>query len=279
MAEKREGNNLSDSDVNRAVNSAVEYFMGKVMQQNPMINHDNIPNYIDSRKIGAFANQLRCSDELAEMDEQDKYEAIVNGIMGFLGSREGLTPMGRAIISRGGLEARVGKESPGKRTWKGEQGRDYAIQAAKDIYNAMDKTERELAPDYIETLAGMAKQGIAAKSAHIYQEYGLISPETHEAIMDERTQRIGEGVEKMVGMTKSYVVGEQDTSPSSYKAAAAVIGLVGIGIILASETLTTGNVIGGGVSVLGSGIIGAAMILTSLIFLLKRNKKKASEYN
>lgn len=253
-------------DLGSIVNSAIEEGVGAIIKMHPRFADQEslLKNYLDKRKINEYLRDYmtyNLSNNNA-LDEKD----LTKKFAGYVVSGEFFDERGQNIILRTGLkeQSKKGfKRGIAREILEGEKYLDDNISAFRDLYQLF-QTESNIKrmPKLQEAVATVENMRFADTAINIIYEHGLINKLDYRFLKRAVNERAREGVNYTIKSLKDYVVPQ--------KAAAVVLGVLGLGSLLMNNSIT-GNVIG--VSNPNSfGLLGGILLLVSAFLLWSKKK-------
>lgn len=241
-------------------------------------------SYLDSKKINSFISKIENNENFKRFNLSEKAEFLEKNIQQYILDYMPFNESGKNIL-KSSLESIAGK-SVFFSTKKGKEKRIKGALSKKELANRLSyeiSKNPQVYANEMPELVFAAKESNRGKLygsiADIFYGFGGISKDIYSQVKS-RTQMYAEKVLEMAEQgLKNYALGKdiqkdykvakmEDYIPK--KAVASIFGLFGFGLIVASGLRLTGNVIGG-VSNLGTGLIGGLFLLIAFgLFLRKK---------
>ncbi|MEK6917743.1 MAG: hypothetical protein AABW51_02235 [Nanoarchaeota archaeon] len=272
--EKEEG---VSSRVKNVTNYGIDTGLNGILENHPgwISYRDSLRSHIDEQKFEAEKNRIFAETNEASRSgkfasEYLMWKHVYEQIAKVVASGKVFDDFGNEVILNKSLEERAsnGFFVGGARRELSEQTElDKKIGAFNELYDLMKKGDyAQRMPELAEAAATIQDAGMLNAAVDILKYHGLIDGRKYSIIKDSIKEK-ADGVYE-TALTKI----EEYSSKPVQKAAAAILGIFGVGILIATKTAITGGVIGTLPS--SSSFIAIGLMIVSLIWMWKAFKSK-----
>ncbi len=236
-----------------------------------------LSKHIDRKKLYGFAENIYRELRRKNVPEHIRMDYLSDAVSNYIAGGAMFDERGKELILRKGLE---GKAQGGffggffaRRELEGEAYIDNVVSAFSEMYDKIEEGKVEgVMPDVAEAAKTIKYLGFANEAINVLNEYGLMGKRRlgnlfrtdYSDIKGKIRGRIDEEYNQAVRGLESYI--------SPVKIAASIFGVFGIGLIVASQTGITGNVIGNSTSSFSATAAGIVLLIFGLILFLGRKK-------
>lgn len=280
MPQERESGN-SAGDANAVINKAVQRGMNALVKDHPRFSESQeyLMKHLDQERLeqGVYRIQQEIyeqEDVSPEQASQMFYDAVSN----YVASGAVFDDNARNVLLRGGLEEKT--EDSSNTSWmarllgKGNQSRelegekyfDQVTSAFGDVYTLMKSGDHsKRMPELAQSAGTLYDMGFLDNALEVLYTRGLINEGDYDTVktsIRDRTKYESEKAGKLIG---KYAMAQQ-----AQKAAAGLLGIIGIGLIISTQQGITGNIIKNSLGNIGTGILGIVSLIISLVLFLKK---------
>jgi hypothetical protein len=261
MPKREERNTGNQVDLGQLVNSAIQGGIETIVKEHPRFENkqDLLISYLDKKKINDYIKDYMDSSG-GRVDPHDLTEKFGS----YVASGGFFDDKGKEII----LSYSLKKDSRGffgggaRKMLEGEKYLDKTMTAFRDLYGMLQKGGyAEKMPELTKAVSTVYDMGFADAAVNVLYAHGLMDEGKYNVLKEAIADRAKEGVE--------YTNQQLTEMVTPQKAVAAVIGVVGAGILLSSNKLT-GAVIGVNETNLLSLVIGGLLLVAGIFFGFKR---------
>ena len=272
-------------DLVAIVNGAIKEGIGAIVQAHPRftsqenflmahVDKDKLNNYI----AGAAEVIKKYEDNPQELQKivQEFYKNTANHVA----SGELLSERGKELILRKSLKEKAGGwfgSRKARETLEGEKYLDKALGSFMEIYELMKSGDyAKRMPEIAEALGNLYEMGFADATVNVLYQNGGLDKNRYYTLKKAITERAKYSVEIAEKELQKHIGGLEKAAE---KAAAAILAILGIGVILKTNTIT-GNAIGisSGITSLPAVLWGLA-VLGAGIWMLARSSRKNKKEN
>lgn len=247
MSQKREPEEKGGIDLGQIVNSAITEGIDSIIKDHPRFEGYEafLMKQVDKKKLNDYLGEA--GEELqkklegyenpkdAKKELKDFYDKTAKYIP------EALTEKGKELILRNSSKKDAGRWFFGvnaRKLLKGEDYLDKTMGAFSQLYELSksgDYAQRH--PEFVQAVSTVYDMGFFDTAVNVLYQEGKMNKKKYHELKKVITERTKQG--------EKYVMEnlEQTVSPNYKKAAAIILGLIGVGILLSSNSIT-GNVIG-----------------------------------
>jgi hypothetical protein len=294
MAEEKEEG--TDNSADGAVRYGISTGLREILENHPdLIRYgDVLGGHIDGQKFGAEKNRIFTETNEAARNGKfaSKYimlEHVYEEIAKVVASGTVFDDVGTRALLEGGLAEIVNKGFfvGGARPEQEKRTKlDDIMEANSTIYGILKSEEYDprKMPELIGAVETVQRMGVWGNVVDVLKDHGLMDEEKYYAIKTEIEKRAIGIYDAVKANIPNYISqaskkeGETEvtdiTKKTKQKVAASILGILGLGILIATKTAVTGGVIGALPS--SSRFIGAGLLVVSLVWMWKvfsRNKK------
>jgi len=252
------------------IGSAVNIGVGEIIKLHPrFINSGHyIANHLNSQSLNEMFDKLYTTAQKNKVSKDKIGEYITIGLANYISSGGAFDHTGKETILKTSLEAKAGKGfirgMSARRELAGDKYLDQIISAWSEVNEIAKAGGQELPEEIARPMQYLSRLGFAIPAAEILEENGLISRHQYSQIKDNIKKGAYESHREATQRLEGY---------SRYqKAAALIIGFLGLGIIAFSSGIT-GAVIGAPVKFAG-GFSGIVLVIISCILLMISSNKR-----
>jgi hypothetical protein len=229
-------------DLTRLVNSAVQEGVGIIASNQPKFTPELLAQYLDPKKLNQYALSIARKAEEYQQQGKDPQDAINHAyrtLAGKVASGRLFNDRGKEIVLNEGLQKRAKRmwfgRGAAKEVLEGEKYLDDAMKSMRDVYTLMKSGDyAKKMPDLANALSKLDDLGFLDATSNILYKNGQLNEGKYMALKSA----IRDKTEKRVGDVQKYI-----DHYFSQSLAAAVLAIVGIGVLFTSNGIT-GNVIG-----------------------------------
>lgn len=252
--------------------SAVNMGVGEIIRLHPRFTNAGqyIASHINSQGVSQMFDKIYKHAQRNNMPKDKIGEYIAVGLANYIASGRAFDNSGKETILRTSLEAKAGsglfKGFSARRELSGDKYLDHVIGAWSKI-NAIAKAGgQEVPEDMAKPLKYLDQLGFAVPAVEILQESGLLKGNQYHEIKNEIRKGAYESHTEALGKLQEY---------SHYqKAAALLIGGIGLALLLASGMNFTGGVIGANAGKnLFLCFIGVCSLVSSLVLFARKPRR------
>ena len=257
-------------DLVSLVNSAVQEGVGVISQEHPRFSPEFLAKYIDPKKINQYAHKI--SIKAGEYQEQGRdpkevVERAYRTLAGRVASGKLFNEKGKEIVLSESWQKKSGGwfgifgGGKAREVLEGEKYLDDAMRSFKDIYNLMKSGDyAQRMPQLANAVASIYDLGFLDAATNILYQNGQLKEGKYLAFKEA----IREKTKRKIGQTQEYL-----NRTFSQSLAAAVLAIVGVGVLFTSNSIT-GSVIGATNQTNTLALIfGAASLILGFYFLMK----------
>lgn len=245
-------------DLGKIVNSAIGEGIDAIIKNHPRFTDQEelLLHYLDKKKINKYLN-----DYVEHFGGVIDIKHLTEKFGGYVASGELFNERGKELILRESL----GKESMrfftggmAREVLRGEKYLDETMASFKDLHRLFktgDYSQRM--PKLAEAVSTVYDMGFADAAVNILYENSLMNKTNYRVFKRAISERVKSGVEQTQRSLADYILPQ--------RAAAVILGILGLGVLLASNNIT-GAVIGVGKTSL-SGLLFGILSLVAGIWL------------
>ena len=193
---------------------------------------------------------------------------LYNATAGHVASGEFFTERGKQLVLRKSFESDSKKWFRGKEAkeiLEGEKYLDDVMRSFKELYNLVKSGDyAQRMPELASAVSTVYDMGFADAAVNVLYENGLMDKERYKVFKKAVREKTKQGVEATGKTLTDYLMPE--------KVAAVVLGVLGLGILTTSNSIT-GNVIGVSGSTNFIAMILGAVVLGTGVWMFFRKKK------
>ncbi|HJZ18849.1 MAG TPA: hypothetical protein VJ208_01990 [Candidatus Nanoarchaeia archaeon] len=234
-------------DPNEIINSAIEDEIDAMLQRHPRFRgfKGYITKHIDRKRLREKVDEIYGKTRGSGLNEEQTSLYLRRGIADYVASGAVFDEAGQKVILRKGLEEEAKK--PGvlnyfakrraQKILEGERKFDSALEAWSEIYQQFKSGNYDM-PELERPLEYLSKAGFSSTAAEILDEAGLINKSQYRKIK----RKIRKGFRE----AEKEAYGGLEKNAGYQKVAASILGILGIGALIASgaSIALTGGVIG-----------------------------------
>ncbi|MCL5730477.1 MAG: hypothetical protein M1165_02840, partial [Candidatus Pacearchaeota archaeon] len=254
------------------INAAAQAGIGEIIRQHPRFRKfgNFMAGYLDKNYLSHTFDQLYANAQANQMPPEQIESYLTNQIANQIASGGAFDSHGKEVILRRSLSAKAtgGKfleRVVARRQLEGEKYLDKALGAWNQIYTLAKEGGYNLPAEIEEPMKYLNTIEFATPAVDILKEADLIDSRQYS--------RIKENIRR--GFKQSHAQAVSGLEKYSTYGAAAIFGVLGISLLVASGLNLTGGVIG---SALGknllTGVIGSILVISALALLLKKPRKR-----
>ncbi len=266
--------------VNELINSAVQEGVGAIVENHPRFkNYENfILKHLDKKELNQKFKELYNHAVSKKFSPDDAAKYIHHGLANYVVSGALFDDVGKEVILKNSLEEKAKSGFFGglfaRRKLEGEKYLDNTVEAFQDLYGLMQQGGyAERMPEVAESLQTIYDVGFLNPALDVLKHYGLIDKSKYNSIKnlvikktEEAREGVIKGIEKYAGVIdkEKQKSGEyqQEAKHLYQKAAAFILGILGIFFLLNSKLEITGAIIGASKN---DSIIGVLLIIISFL--------------
>jgi len=259
-------------DLGEVVNSAVEEGVEGIIEGRPRFSgqEEFLLQHIDKKKIKTYATNI--GKQLQNYKDPKKAEKAIGkfykDLAGYVASGELLDEKGKEIVLRASWERKARSWFGGgeaKEVLRGEKYLDKVMGSFRDIYRLLKN------PDYAQRMPELAKaaatvndMGFIDAVVNVLYKDGLMDKHKYIFFKKAIRKRAEEGAEYTQQKIQDYIMPQ--------KAAAAILGVLGLATILTTSKIT-GGAIGASKSDLFGLIAGVLLLVSGIWTWFKKMKQ------
>lgn len=287
MAKKSESKNTQIA-VNELINSSVQEGVKAIIKNHPRFKNyeEFILKHLDKKELNQKFNELYNHVISKKLSSNEATEYIHSGLANYVASGALFDDAGKEIILKKSLEEKAGtgffKGFFARKKLDGEKYLDNTMEAFQDLYGLMQQGKyAERMPEVAESLGTIYDVGFLNPALDILKHYGLIDKSKYnsmKSLVIKKTEEAREGVVKGIEKYAAAIDKEkqendkysQEAKPYYQKAAAFILGILGVFFLLNSKLEITGAIIG---ATKNDSIIGVLLIIISFLLFFVGFKK------
>lgn len=275
------------------INAAIQEGMGNLLSTHPEFAKagDYIGEHVDQRKMGLEVQKIEeyLQEHGRDWSEEQKSRFMYEHLAEYVSSGEILDEPAKRVILNGGLEEKAEQS----RSWWGGRGKRHSPEsednirqvtsAFRDLYHIMGSSDyAKRMPQLYEAVGNIYDLGFLSAAVDVLKSKGLLKEGKYVALKNAIKGRIQETADRSGELMSEYISPQQKKEDAEreeqgerqphfprrgYKeraVAAAIIGAVGLGLVLASNTRLTGNVLGTTTTNTAAGFGGLLLVIAAL---------------
>jgi hypothetical protein len=248
--------------------SAMNMGIGEIIRIHPrFINSGQfIADHINHDVMGQMFDQLYTYAVHKKMPKDEIGQYITKGLASYIASGQAFEDKGRERILSSSLEQKASsgyfRGMSARRELAGDKYLDRVIGTWNKIYSTAKAGGKEVPEKIARPMEYLAGLGFAIPAIEFLEENGLLKRTEYLEMKNNIKKGAYESHSEATQGLREY---------SQYQKAAVVIGIIGVALLLASGTSSTGAIIGisAGKNIF-FGFIGAVSFIASLIMLIKK---------
>lgn len=259
--------------LSKVINPAIEEGIESIIEEHPRLEgfEEFLSSKIDKRRLLKDFEFLKEKAEEKGLRGKKAIEYIYEELADYISSAQAFNREGKNVIIGNNLEEKARgwlgewiRNLFHKPRFDGERYLDRVIGAASDLNLLLQSGDYEKRmPELVESVRTLNDFKFLNPSLDSFRSRGIIDEQKYKFLKEKVYSAAKEHGGGMIKGVENYIE----------KLAAAILGTLGLGLVLLSSTKITGMAVGN-LSKLSLGIIGAFLILFSLILLFKKSKKK-----
>lgn len=257
-------------DLGQIVNSAVEEGIDAIIERYPRFadQEELLAHYIDKKKINGYVKGV--IKELKTYRDEKKATKFLNEfyneLAGYVAAGEVFSEEGKEVILRESWEKRARRWFTGgaaREVLRGERYLDKVMASFRDLYHLFKTRDyAQRMPELAEAVATVYDMGFADAAVNVLYEKGLMNERRYKFLKNVIAERVKEGAEYTQKKLQDYIVPQ--------KAAAVIFGILGLGVILASNKITGAFIGTSGTNIFTLALGGLLLIIGILLWCWKR---------
>ncbi len=286
-----------DSRLKQVIDDGVKYGLKGILQNHPdLTNYANVlEDHIDQRKFMAeknriFAETNEASREGKFASEYAMWEHVYTQVAKVVASGKVFDKVGTRTILEGGLAEILNKSffvGGARRESQERTELDDILDANDAIWNIMSSKQYDPSkmPELVEAVGTVQRMGVLYEVIQELKDHNLMDEgkynemkmainknaiDTYDAVKSKIPGYISGASAKKEYETKVTDVSKE--GKTAHQVAAAILGIFGVGILIATKTALTGGAIGALPS--SSSFIAVGLIIISLIWMWVAFKRK-----
>mgnify|MGYP000439190599 CR=1 FL=1 len=260
----RSGRRGQRVNLSKIINSAIEEGIDAIIKKHPRFTDQEelLLHYLDKKKIKDYLE-----DYIKHSDGPIDIKHLINRFGGYVASGELFNERGKELILRESL----GRESirfftgrMAREVLRGEKYLDETMRSFKDLYKLFKTGDyAQRMPKLAEAVSTVYDMGFADAAVNILYENGLMNRTKYRAFKRAINERVKQGVEYTQKSLAEYIIPQ--------KVAAVIVGIIGMAVLLASNSIT-GAVIGAGKTSLSALLFGGLTLIAGIFLWIKKGQ-------
>lgn len=278
------------------IQAAINEGMAYIAENHPELAKagDYIGRHVDQRKLRERVRTIQgfLQKNASDWSDEERAKFMYENLAGYVAAGEIFDDSARRVILEGGLEKKTEREG----SWWTGRGQKHSEKsdnlqqvtgAFRDLYDIMRSGDyAERMPELYKSVAQMQDLGFMKTAIEVLRSRDLLTEGNYNALNRAIEKRVQETSDRATTLMSEYIspkqkeeeeIGEREERGErregaqfprrGYKGraiAAAIIGVVGLGLVLASNIRLTGNVLGTTAANTAVGFGGLLLVIAAL---------------
>ena len=247
-------------NLGKIIDSAVSEGIGAIIESHPRFTDQEefLASHIDKRKLNKYVGEAieAIKEDVTERDQMEALEEMYGTTASYIASGELFTEKGKEVVLRKSWEEGSKKWFRGRgarEILEGERYLDQVMGSFRDLYHLFKTGDHaERMPELASAVSTVYDMGFTDAAVNILYESGLMDEKRYKTFKRAIREKTKKGVETTGESLTKYFMPE--------KIAASVIGVIGLGVLLSTNSIT-GNIIGTSTNTnIGAMVLGAAAL-------------------
>ncbi|MEK6945483.1 MAG: hypothetical protein AABW63_01695 [Nanoarchaeota archaeon] len=289
----------TNSRLNQVVDDGVKYGLKGILQNHPDLMHyaGVLGDHIDERKFAAEKNRIFAETNEASRNgkfasEYSMWEHVYGEIAKVVASGKVFDKIGTRTILEGGLAEIINKSffvGGARNETKERTELDDILEANGKILDIMSSKQYDprKMPELVEAVGTVQRMGVLYEVIEELKEHNLMDEgrynemkmainktaiDTYDAVRAKLPEYVAGSSAEKGYETEVTDISKTSKEKTAHKVAAAILGIFGVGILIATKTALTGGAIG--ILPSSSSFVAVGLIIISLIWLWAAFKRK-----